>query len=249
MSKSPIFDAEHYESLNRSRGAVVSALLGELKEPLSLNTAIDVGCGLGYFAGLLKSLSFRVTAVDGRQQNVEAASQRNPGIEFKVCDAESPQLTQLGKFDLVFCFGLLYHLENPFLTIRYLREMTNKLLLVESVIYPGADPIMGLVDEGLTEDQGLKHVAFYPTESCLVKMFYRSGFTNVYRFEPLADHIEYRITSRTRQVRTMLAASSTELPTKRLTRMLEAVSPEAPWDAYSFASNRGLRGKIRRILK
>src|SRR5262249_7759633 len=162
--------------------------------------AIDVGCGLGYFSALLKSLGFDVTAIDGRQQNVEEAARRHPGIVFKRCDAQSPELVQFGKFDLVFCFGLLYHLENPFLTIPYLLEMTKKLLLVEGVIYPGRDPVMGLVDEGATEDQGLNHVAFYPTESCLVKMLYRSGFARVYRFAPLADHIEYRDTPRTRQV-------------------------------------------------
>jgi len=249
LTRQPIFDAAHYESLNTSREAVASALLAQLKEPLQLRTAIDVGCGLGYFAALLKSLGFEVSAVDGRQQNVEEASRRNPDIEFSCCDAQSSELPKKGKFDLVFCFGLLYHLENPFLTIRYLRQMTKNLLLVEGVIYPGADPIMGLVDEGLTEDQGLNHVAFYPTESCLVKMLYRSGFSHVYRFHPLADHPEYRSTSRSRQVRTMLSASPTPLSTPLLQQLPEAKSPETPWDAYSGVSNRGLRGKIRRILK
>ncbi len=248
MSKPLIFDAEHYESLNTSRAAVVSALLEQLKGRVTLSTAIDVGCGTGYFSGLLKSLGFDVVAVDGRKQNVEEASRRNPGITFKCCDAQSAELLQLGTFDLVFCFGLLYHLENPFLTVRYLREMTKQLLLVEAVIYPGAEPIMGLVDEGLTDDQGLNHVAFYPTESCLVKMLYRSGFAHVYRFQPLADHIEYRNTSKTRQVRTMLAASHSPLASDRVVALQEAKSPVAPWDAYSLPKQ-GLRGTIRKILK
>ncbi len=126
--------------------------------------------------------------------------------------------------------------------------MTKQLLLVEAVIYPGAEPIMGLVDEGLTDDQGLNHVAFYPTESCLVKMLYRSGFAHVYRFQPLADHIEYRNTSKTRQVRTMLAASHSPLASDRVVALQEAKSPVAPWDAYSLPKQ-GLRGTIRKILK
>ena len=249
MSKPLVFDAKHYESLNASRAAVVSALLDSLKPRLSLNTAIDVGCGVGYFSGLLNSLGFEVLAVDGRRQNVEEASRRIPGVTFKCCDAQSPQFLQLGTFDLVFCFGLLYHLENPFLTVRYLRKMTKHLLLVEGVIYPGQDPIMGLVDEGPTEDQGLNHVAFYPTESCLVKMLYRSGFAQVYRFQPLANHIEYRDTPKTRQVRTMLAASPLPLPSDRLAKLNEATSPVAPWDAYDNSQNRGIRGKLRSLLK
>jgi len=47
------------------RGDVVSRACRRIKEPLSLRTAIDVGCGLGYFSGFLRSLGFDVTAVDG----------------------------------------------------------------------------------------------------------------------------------------------------------------------------------------
>jgi tRNA (mo5U34)-methyltransferase len=248
LSRPLIFDAAHYESLNSSRAAVVVALLDQLKTKLPLHTTIDVGCGTGYFSGLLKSRGLEVLAVDGRAQNVEEASRRHPGIRFERCDAQSDALPRFGTFDLVFCFGLLYHLENPFLTIRHLREMTKHLLLVEGVIYPGEDPIMGLVDEGLTDDQGLNHVAFYPTESCLAKMMFRSGFSHVYRFEPLADHVEYRKTSQTRRVRTMLAASPVPLQSDRIIALQEAKSPVEPWDAYNFPKP-GLRGKLSRMLK
>ena len=67
-------------------------------------------------------------------------------------------------------------------TIRHLHAMTKNVLLVESVTFPGQEPIMALVDEGRTEDQGLNHLAFYPTESCLVKMLYRAGYSDVYGF-------------------------------------------------------------------
>src|SRR5580765_2579479 len=116
----------------------------------------------------------KVIGVDGRQQNVEEARRRFPEIAFRHCDAQDAALRALGQFDLVFCFGLLYHLENPLLTIRHLHAMTTKLLLVEAVIFPGEEPIMALVDEGMTEDQGLNHFAFYPTEACLIKMLYRA---------------------------------------------------------------------------
>ena len=47
---------------------------------------------------------------------------------------------------------------------------------------------MALVDEGKTEDQGLNHIAFYPTEACLIKMLYRSGYSHVYVFNVPPDH-------------------------------------------------------------
>ncbi len=233
MNRPRIFDAKHYEALNASRGAVVSTLLSELIGPLGLRTAVDVGCGLGYFSGLLKSLNLDVTGVDGRQQNVEEAERRFPGIGFKRCDAQDSALRALGEFDLVFCFGLLYHLENPLLTIRHLRSMATKLLLVEGVIFPGEEPIMALVDEGATEDQGLNHFAFYPTEACLIKMLYRSGFANVYGLTAQPNHPEYHSGKNSRRIRTILAASLEPLDSRLLQRVAEPSTRIAPWDPTS----------------
>jgi SAM-dependent methyltransferase len=229
LSAPAVFDQQHYELLNRTRGDVVRALLGKLKEPLGLQTAIDVGCGLGYFSGFLRSLGFDVTAVDGRQENVAEAQRRNPDIRFFRLDAEDPAMKSLGKFDLVFCFGLLYHLENPFLTVRHLREMTRSLLLVEAVTYLGDEPIMGFVDESSWEDQGLRSCAFYPTEACLIKMMYRGGFPNVFRSATMPDHSEYRDTVETNRIRTVLAASTVQVSSSLLTPLPEPPSAPNPW--------------------
>jgi len=237
LSTYRIFDHKHYESLNSSRGAVVSSLLAELQAPLGLKTAIDIGCGLGYFSELLRALGFDVTAVDGRTENTKEAARRYPGIKFHTYNAEDPSLTALGKFDLVFCFGLLYHLENPFRVIRNLYAMTNRLLLVEGVIYPGDSALMGLVDETPFDDQGLNHVAFYPTEACMAKMFYRSGFCNVYRLSPMADHSDYRSATGLPRVRTMLAAAPAHLSSQLLTVIPEPISSFQPWDATSVAAH------------
>lgn len=230
MSAPLVFDQQHYELLNRARGDVVRALLGELKGPLGLQTAIDVGCGLGYFSGFLKSLGFDVTAVEGRKQNIEEAQRRFPDIRFFRYDAEDPAMRSLGKFDLVFCFGLLYHLENPFLAIRHLHAIAEKLLLVESVVFPGSQPSMALVDEGQTEDQGLNHIAFYPTEACLTKMLYQAGFPYVYEFFVRPEHPDFQRGSSKLPSRAMLAASRTSLQTKSIR---PAAEPKLPYNSWN----------------
>lgn len=247
MTASIIFDEEHYRLLNESREARVRAVLKDAIKTEGLHTAIDVGCGAGYFCGVLSSLGLNVTGIDGRKQNIEQSRRRVPQAQYSVANAEDKALPDLGEFDLVFCFGLLYHLENPFRAIRNLRAMTKKLLLVESVIYPGTEPTMGLVDEGFTDDQGLNHIAFYPTEACLAKMIYRSGFPHVSRFNPLPDHPFYRSSGSGRQVRTMLAASLTDLKSDLLKPIEEASSPIAPWDPSSGAPAPNLIEKVRRF--
>jgi SAM-dependent methyltransferase len=249
LSAPRIFDEKHYEDLNSSRAAVVSTLLAELKQPLGLNTALDVGCGLGYFSGLLRSLGLDLTAVDGRPENAEEAARRNPGVKVHTYDAEDPGLRALGKFDLVFCFGLLYHLENPLLAIRHLHAMTKKLLLIEAVIFPGDEPIMALIDEEVHEDQGLNHIAFYPTEACLVKMIYRSGMKRVYRPKIQPDHPDYRSRSDAPKIRSVLAATNSPVSSKLLEPMSEPSSAIRPWDSSKVAFEQGGFQKLRRFLK
>lgn len=248
MNEPRIFDADHYKALNTSRGAVVSALLSELIKPLDIRTAIDIGCGLGHFSDLLKTLDLEVMGVDGRQQNVEEARRRFPGIAFRHCDAQDAALRALGQFDLVFCFGLLYHLENPLLTIRHLHAMTAKLLLVEAVIFPGEEPIMALVDEGMTEDQGLNHFAFYPTEACLIKMLYRAGFPSVYGLASQPDHPEYHSGRNSRRIRTVLAASSAPIQSVLLKRVAEPSTRIAPWDPTNGVAQSHPLQRLRRFV-
>jgi SAM-dependent methyltransferase len=201
---------------------------------------------VGFFSDVLHSYGLKVAGVDGREANVAEARRRYPSIEFRHCDAEELTAETVGQFDLVFCYGLLYHLQNPFRVIRQLREMTNHMLLVEAVVYPGGEAIMGLIDEPPGEDQGLSHFAFYPTQQCLEKMFYRAGFSHVYRFTRLPQHQGYFDAPGKRKVRTVLAASLRPLSLSGLTLVEESKNPIRPWDPTS-----GLKGPtiLNRVLR
>jgi SAM-dependent methyltransferase len=244
-----VFDAAHYDRLNASRAAVVSQILKDLRNTLQLRSAIDVGCGAGYFTGLLSSSGLNVTAVDGRSENVEEAGKRYEGARFCRFDAEDPALLSLGKFDLCFCFGLLYHLENPFLAIRHLKALTGTILLVEGVIFPGDEPVMALIDEEPLQDQGLHHFAFYPTEACLIKMFYRAGFSNVYALTSQPRHPEYEARAEARRVRTILAASEQPINSTWFKPMREPASKIRPWDPSSGHAGTPVVNKLQRFVR
>jgi hypothetical protein len=177
----------------------------------------------------LESQGFEVLAVDGRRENADEAKKRVPNIKVATMNVEDAALRDLGRFDLVLCFGLLYHLENPFSAIRSLHGITERILIVESVIFPGNEPIMGLVDETLDKDQGLNHIAFYPTESCLSKMLFRARFSEVYRFKQMPDHPDFRPPRGQRRVRTMLAAANHSLVTPLLEPLSEPKMMIQPW--------------------
>jgi tRNA (mo5U34)-methyltransferase len=247
MRSKCVFDGENYEALNAARGPVVVEIVDQLGERLGLRTAIDVGCGTGFFTALLESLGLRVLGVDGREENIEEAQKRFPRGRFLRMDAEDAALRGLGSFDLVFCFGLLYHLENPLLAIRHLRAMTKELLLVEGVISPGEEPSMTLIDEASSQDQGLNHVAFYPTEACLAKMLYRGGFPYIYRVTRVPEHPEYHDRPGWRKNRTVLAASCADLKTELLKALTEPAAGILPWDAASGVRGPAALNKLRRF--
>lgn len=229
MSEPKVFDGEHYERLNTSRAEVLQELLRELQPALGIRTALDVGCGLGHFSQLMSAHLFQVTAVDGRQDNVEEAKRRHPDIRFLPFDVQDPSILSLGQFDLVLCLGLLYHLENPLLAVRHLHAITAQLLIAESVTFPGAEPTMALIDEEIHDDQGLNHVAFYPTEACLIKMLYRAGYPFVFALAHQPAHPDFEGASSWR-VRTMLAASNQPIDSRLLKPVPEPRSAIRPWD-------------------
>jgi SAM-dependent methyltransferase len=204
--------------------------LPALREQAGLDTALDVGCGVGYFSTFLHKMGFRVVGSDGRKENVQECQRRFPDIQFHTADIEDTQVIgELGRFDFVLCEGLLYHLENPFLAIRNLYLVTEKVALVGGMCIPGERPILELRDEPSSEGQGLTWLGFYPTESCLVKMLYKAGFPFVYRLTRLPEHEDYRETLSLKRVRAMLVASKVALDSTLLCLVGEPTNSAWPW--------------------
>ncbi len=234
MSKAWTFDDELTQNYTRIRQAFISEFLDAIRGQVSLQSAVDVGCGVGYFSKFLLDLGLRVVAVDGRKENAEEGQRRYPNITFLTRNVESPVLPELGVFDLVLCVGLLYHLENPFQAVRNLSALTGKVLIVESMCAPGAEPSLELLDEYVADNQGLNYIAFYPTEPCLVKMLYRAGFPFVYGFTAFPDAEVFQATRSRKKERTILAASKDRLDSEGLVLLQE---PKRSWDIWAKAEN------------
>jgi SAM-dependent methyltransferase len=229
------FDSDLTRGFTEVRQAFIGQLLGSLRQQTDLVSALDVGCGVGYFSKFLLDAGLRVVAVDGREENIREGKRRHPQIDFRVGNAEELAVEELGAFDFVLCVGLLYHLENPFRAIRRLYSLTSKVLVVESMCAPGIQPSLQLVDESASEDQGLSYVAFYPTEACLIKMFYRAGFSAVYGFQKLPEHPLFQSTIWRRKERTMLVASKDTL---RIAGLVPLPDVRGSWETLSTPRER-----------
>jgi tRNA (mo5U34)-methyltransferase len=248
LTQNWVFDQAHYQALNASREKVLRNMIEEQREPLNLRSAIDIGCGVGYFSGLLSSLGLKVVGVDAREENVEEARRRYPGIAFHVLDAEQTSAARFGRFDFVLCFGLLYHLENPFGVTRNIAGLSTKLALVEGMVYPSPEPIMALLDENALNDQGINYVAFYPSEACIAKMLSRAGFSNCFLPEPMPDHPFFQPQANTFRIRSMLAASVVPLSSRLLAPYPRPPQDLTPWSMAPLYPAHGLPGRLQSFL-
>jgi len=221
LQKDWIFDKDSAIRINKPRMEFLDRLLPELRVNLELKTAIDAGCGIGVFSKHLATLGLSVVGFDARPENVEEARKRNPDISFCVHDIEDTRVLELGSFDVVLCYGLLYHLENLSRAIRILHALTGKVLITESMIVPHHLPMAALVDEGSEEDQSLRGVALIPSEGYLVKMLYRAGFPHVYKVAKLPDHEDFRGSITHHMRRTILVASKVHLKSSILVKVPE----------------------------
>lgn len=105
---------------------------------------IDVGCmwGVhGYFSFLAEEYGAKsVVAFDIFEPTEEfnkAHSSKNSKIKFKQGDINSKDcINDLGKFDVVYCTGLLYHVPDPVFTLSRLREICNDVLILGTAVIP-----------------------------------------------------------------------------------------------------------------
>ncbi len=64
-------------------------------------------------------------------------STENSKVEFVNYDATSPSLHQeIGEFDVVWCFGVLYHLPDPLGFLQNLRRICKERLILETLAIP-----------------------------------------------------------------------------------------------------------------
>jgi len=245
LSQKTVFDSPNTVRFNQARRNLLAELLPLWQTEFGLKTAMDVGCGLGYFSEMLVELGFKTRAIEGRPENAAEARQRVPGLEVQIADAEDDSLRSAGSYDLVLGLGLLYHLENPFRAIRNLYALTGRILIIDSMCIPSKLPVMHLREENFAaEDQGLTPAVFYPSEACLVKMLYRAGFSTVSRPVRLPDHPEFYGTWRQKKVRSMLVAARSAFSSPLLVPLTEPRGWDDPW---ARAWRRPLGGRLRRI--
>jgi hypothetical protein len=158
------FRNPHYVRHNARRQEHLASLGLELAE----RTVLEVGAGVGDHTTFFLDRDCKVVSVEPRQENCElfaATMAKHRAMGYARADnctlvhgdVESIDRSVGDKFDIVYCYGLLYHVENPGAVLEVLAQRCGDLLLLETRVSSGSDEAIHPV----TEDTALPSNTFH----------------------------------------------------------------------------------------
>ena len=223
---SEAFDNAEAIEINRAR----LAHLESLGLPLEGKRVLDVGCGVGHLAQFFVAKGCKIACLDARLENIDELHQRYSTLEAYVANVETESLLRLGTFDIIFAYGLLYHLENPLVALRNMASVSRELLLLETMICDSQLPVLRFEDESSAFNQALHGLACRPSPSWVVQALNRIGFQFIYAPDKPPNHRDFQIEWRNNldwwrenhPLRCVFVASRTELHNPRLVQLLGA---------------------------
>jgi tRNA (mo5U34)-methyltransferase len=177
-------------------------------------SAIDIACHQGFFTSQLARRGCRsVLGIDARTEHIADAQliQQAYGLanlRFAQHDVFAVKPADLGTFDIVVCFGLLYHVDNPVGLLRLCRELTRGVCVIETQVVPNMSGMVdwgsyeyvrplqgsfGIIDE-LAEthapEASTTGICLCPSLEALVWIMKRLGFARVEQIAPPAGGYE-----------------------------------------------------------
>jgi hypothetical protein len=192
----------------RRKLRIVQMVSDHLEKPITKTKILDLASLEGDFAAEFAARGATVTAIEGREINIKAAKERFPSdnpkyknLEFIQDDVRNLSPAKYGKFDVVLCLGILYHLDTPdcFKFIKSIANVCTDFAIIDTHI--------GISDERVTfeghnyfgwryseyavtptdeiqENSRWASInntkSFWPTKASLVNALIDAGFSTVY---------------------------------------------------------------------
>ncbi|WP_254508122.1 DUF1698 domain-containing protein [Anatilimnocola floriformis] len=190
--------------------APLNAKLYGIPADLTGKRVLDVGAWDGYWTfEAIKRGATEVVAIDDFSDYLGTlnSSDRKAWETFDLCreafgyDSQKCHREEIsvydvtearfGRFDVVFCFGVIYHLRHPLLALDRLAAVCNEEIFLESAILDDFSPYRGGIGKGYSNNDVV--MEFYPgneygnnttnwwcpTLSCLAALLNAAGFNNV----------------------------------------------------------------------
>jgi SAM-dependent methyltransferase len=182
-----VFLAPNARAINSAR----QQHLASLGLDLAGKKVLEVGAGIGLHTPFFLERGCEVTVTDGRAENVAEIARRLPTVRTALVDLEADKsLAALGRFDIVYCYGLLYHLGNPERALARLAEVCEGMLLLETAVSPGSHDELLFVRDPDYLNQAVSGVGCRPTRLWVLNRLHMLfGHAYIPRTQP--DHVDF----------------------------------------------------------
>ena len=127
---------------------------------------LEVGAGIGDHSSYYMDRECSLTITEVRNKNLAFLRRRYPRADIQFLDMDHPQPLRQAPFDLVHCYGLLYHLQKPAEALAFLGDCCEKLLLLETCVSFGDQAELHFVKERrIDRTQAFSGVGCRPTRA------------------------------------------------------------------------------------
>lgn len=202
--------------------------------PIAGRTVLELGAGIGDHTSFFLDRGCGVTATDAREENLAHLRARFPMVRARVLDVERELPAELPAHEIVYAYGILYHLSDPLSALTRIASLTKDMLLLETCVSFGAEETINAVAEDVNDPtQAANGLGCRPTRLLLFNALKRL-FPHVYvpRTQPWHDEfptnwLERAPANVTRLYRSIFVASRTPLESAMLADSLLNIQTKA----------------------
>ena len=190
MISQNIFGAFYYEGacqINRDR----IKHLDTLNLDFNNKRVLETGCGgKGDITHYLKNKNAIITLNDAREDNILANLQNNNlSLNYNTWDLNKP-IDSTEKFDIIVCYGTLYHLTEPENAIKSFSRLCNEYLIMSTCTNGRNDETINVLYENNTPQQGLYGYGCRPGRLFIFNKL-KENFKYVYTLRTQPNHSDY----------------------------------------------------------
>lgn len=184
------FHADGYLAINAARLAHLAGILAAMRlDPRGMRV-IELGAGIGDHSRFWLDRGAALTITEAREDNLAILRERYPGADIRRYDVDADQVPD-ETFDIVYCYGLLYHLADPARGIAAMGRLATRFAFLETCVSFGDELDPRPVEEDKeSPTQSVHGGACRPTRPWIFAEL-KQAFPHVYQPASQPDHPQF----------------------------------------------------------
>jgi tRNA (mo5U34)-methyltransferase len=184
--RTPIFDPGHVNRHAQREAYFFRPLVDLCGGSLRGRRVLDLGCNAGYWSLLAAEAGCDfVLGIDGRPEHVDQSNFvfEVKGIdrsryEFRAADIYDALGRDLGRFDVVLCLGLLYHVSEPMRLLDLISRVNDDLLVIDTALSPMLGSVLEVRSESVESPRNAldRSLVLVPTREAVRAMVRQFGY-------------------------------------------------------------------------